>query len=257
MLEIKFTRCTFVPTSEQTDKRTMGAALTMEHRTIAEICRTTGKDIDALRRAWDRKIKPYSGVNFSREIIPTSEQYAVLMTDNRTVRKAEPPVNSAAQVWKVTDKTPEQKPEIHTEQSGENPDNAPGAKPSKRVDFGKTAFRVMFGFGVCAHAFLVLWDASYLWGPGGLIAGLAVFLVISGSVVLMWSNRDDKDSENLLWFVWFLEICSGFAHKSALYHSGTNAFAAGISEFGTGCMAAIVVLCAMAMSYFYFKSSKA
>lgn len=127
---------------------------------------------------------------------------------------------------------------------------------TKRRDYGQTAFRLLFGGGILGHAFLILWDAAYLWGKGGLIAGVVVFLVITGSVVLMWKRREDQEANNLLWFVWFLEGIAGFVHKNALYHSGTNAYGAGITELGTACLAVVISLCAMAMSYFYFKTSK-
>lgn len=120
-----------------------------------------------------------------------------------------------------------------------------------KIDFDTILVRGLLALGIIGHAVLVWHEMGYLWGSAGLIAGCVVAILIFSSVVLMRKERNVKTSENMLWFVWLLDGAAFFVHKAALYHGGTTAFAAGINEFGTGCLAAVICLCAGALLYFY------
>lgn len=219
----------------------MGAYIQMKGKTIADIAHEYGVQIDTLRMKWRRT---YPNIPFNKYRTLTPGEIEVLVTDKR---RATPNIETldAVKEQEIAPTTPDVLPNETPEQSANN-----------TPDYGQTAFRLLFGGGILGHAFLIMWDAAYLWGKGGLIAGVVVFLVITGSVVLMWKRREDQEANNLLWFVWFLEGLAGFVHKNALYHSGTNAYGAGITELGTACLAVVISLCAMAMGYFYFKTSK-
>lgn len=125
-----------------------------------------------------------------------------------------------------------------------------------KPDWITVVFRLLYGTGIIAHAGLIWHECKYLWGDAGAIAGAVVGIVIAGAVVLMIRDNHKEQAENLLWFVWFLDGAAWFVHKAALYHQGTNAYGAGITELGTGCLAAIICLCAMALAYFYKQTAK-
>ena len=134
----------------------------------------------------------------------------------------------------------------------------PGAKASPAnlkkknpIDWHTASVRALFGLGVIAHAGLILWECWYLWADGGLLAGGVVALVISGAVLWMAKKPEGETAQNLLFMVWLLDGCAWFVHKHALYHSGTNAFGSGIDEYGTGCLALVICVCAGALVYFY------
>lgn len=127
----------------------------------------------------------------------------------------------------------------------------PSKKVGKPIDWHTSSVRALFGLGVLAHAGLILWECWYLWADGGLLAGGVVALVISGAVLWMAKKPQGETAQNLLYMVWLLDICAWFVHKHALYHSGTNAFGSGIDEYGTGCLALVICVCAGALVYFY------
>ncbi len=216
----------------------MGAYTQMKGKTIADIAHEYSVQIDTLRMKWRRT---YPNIQFNKYRTLTPGEIEVLVTDKR---RATPNIETldAVKEQEIAPTTPDVLP-------AENPEQIANNTP----DYGQILFRLLFGGGVLAHAFLIAWDAAYLWGRGGMIAGAVVFLVISGSVVLMWKDR--KEAENLLWFVWLLEGLSAFVHYHALYHSGTNAYGAGVNEYGTACLSIVISMCAGAMSFFYFKTA--
>lgn len=121
----------------------------------------------------------------------------------------------------------------------------------KPTDWDMVIVRGLLGLGVMAHAALIVYEMQYLWGGAGLIASAIVFVLIAASVVLMRKNKSQAITENLMFFVWFLDGAAWFVHSRALYHGGEKAFGAGIDQFGTGCLAAVICLCAGALLYFY------
>lgn len=220
----------------------MGANIQMEQRTILDIAHEHGVLIDTLRMKWRRA---YPNISFNKYRTLTTEQIEALTTDKRrNVVK-----NEVSEIPYTSTQTTAEGDIVSNVLPAENPEQIANNTP----DYGQILFRLLFGGGVLAHAFLIAWDAAYLWGRGGMIAGAVVFLVISGSVVLMWKDR--KEAENLLWFVWLLEGLSAFVHYHALYHSGTNAYGAGVNEYGTACLSIVISMCAGAMSFFYFKTA--
>lgn len=124
-------------------------------------------------------------------------------------------------------------------------------RKSKPTDWHNVAVRAMFGAGVIGHAVLIWWECRYLWGSGGAIASGIVGVVICSSVLEIAKKPSGETAQNLLYLVWLLDLCAWFVHKKALYHSGSNAFGAGIDEYGTGCLAIVICICAGAMMYFY------
>ena len=128
-------------------------------------------------------------------------------------------------------------------------------KAKSQTDWHGVIVRVLFGGGTIAHSGLVWSESAYLWSSektpilenAGFIAGAVMFLFIFGAVVMMWKSHN----EDILWFVWFLDIISGFIHFYAMYHSSTTAYAAGIKEYGTGVFALSICVIAGALVYFY------
>jgi len=124
-------------------------------------------------------------------------------------------------------------------------------KPKNSIDWHTVSVRALFGLGALGHAVLIWWECGYLWGQGGAIAGSVVFVVIAASILQMSKKPQGETAQNLLYLVWLLDLCAWFVHKHALYHGGTNAYGSGITEYGTGCLALVICVCAGAMVYFF------
>ena len=224
----------------------MGAYIQMKGKTIADIAHEYGVQIDTLRMKWRRS---YPNIPFNKYRALTLEQIEVLTTDKR---RSVPVIEEKANILSGSE-IPNSSQGIETVTPIVLPVETREQSANSAPDYGQILFRLLFGGGVLAHAFLIAWDAAYLWGRGGMIAGSVVFLVITGSIVLMWKQR--SEAENLLWFVWLLEGLAAFVHYYALYHSGTNAYGAGVTEYGTACLSVVISMCAGAMSFFYFKTA--
>ena len=121
----------------------------------------------------------------------------------------------------------------------------------KSVDWDMAVVRGLLGIGVVGHAALIWYELGYLWGNAGTIAGSVVFTLIFSAVVLIRKNGAAKSSESILHVVWALDLFAAVVHEKALYHGGTTAYGAGISEYGTACLAAVISFCACALIYFY------
>lgn len=80
-------------------------------RTIADICRETGTDIDTMRRRWTRKLD----APFNRYTVPTDAQLAVLFADNRRLKGVEAEIRPMKEQAEA-DNTPEIKKDIVREQ---------------------------------------------------------------------------------------------------------------------------------------------
>lgn len=129
---------------------------------------------------------------------------------------------------------------------------SPGIPQKKKpVDWDMAVVRGMLGFGVVGHAALIWYELGYLWGGAGVIAGSVVFTLIFSAVILIRKNGAAKSSESILHVVWALDVFAAVVHDKALYHGGVNAYGAGISEYGTACLAAVISFCACALIYFY------
>ena len=131
----------------------------------------------------------------------------------------------------------------------------PGATSKKKagtqIDWDMVVVRGLLAIGSLAHGLFIWYECGYLWGEGGKFAGALGFILIAVGVALLRKSKNAETSQNLLYMVWVVDCCAWFVHKKALYHGGNNAFAAGIDEYGTGCMAAIICLIAGAFMYFY------
>ena len=96
-------------TSEQTDIIKMG--MEQSTRTIADICRETGTDIDTMRRRWTRKFD----APFNRYTIPTDAQLAVLFADNRRLKGIDvelKPIKAQKDADNTTYSAPDNTPDI-------------------------------------------------------------------------------------------------------------------------------------------------
>lgn len=220
-------------------------------RTDTEQGETCGELYEAVREQYGISLRGFQ-MRFAKE---TGNGFAknreVTAKEKSEIAKAYPPKGKM------------KRPSQGLNKAGERPavKASPGylsrlTKWTNEADLATPVFRGMYAAGILAHAALVWQECGYLWGDAGYIAGAVVGVVIAGSVVIMATPKHHAVTDNLLWFVWFLDGCAWFVHKAALYHQGTNAWGAGITETGTGCLAAVICLCAGALAYFYRETGK-
>lgn len=197
--------------------------LSGQTRTVEELAGQYGIKVETVRKSWARK--GYG--QFSRTTVPSPEQVAALF-----------PVSARPMVKEKAKAKPEPKPKKER-------------RPIDIAAASNVAFCVVCALIVLAHGALIWYDCGLLWKVPGAIGGGIVFMVIAGALIEMTGGKKDDQSDNLLWFVWLLEIAAVFVHVPAFIENAHVAYRRGAGEMYIWFLASTICLCSAAAMYFY------
>lgn len=192
-------------------------------QTLEDLAGQYGIKVETVRKSWARK--GYG--QWRRTTIPSPEQVAALFPVS-----ARPVVNGKVKT------NPAPKPK----------------KERKPIDVSRVstiAFCAVCWVIVMAHGVLIWYDCSLLWQTPGAIAGGIVFMVVAGALIEMTGGKKDAQSDNLLWFVWLLEIAAVFVHVPAFTENAWVAYARGAGEIYIWFLASTICICSAAAMFFY------
>lgn len=167
-------------------------------RTIADICRETGTDIDTMRRRWTRKID----APFSRYTVPTDAQLAVLFADNRRLKGLQAETK-AIKAQKEPDSIMYNTPEIVREQIEQKARTRP-------------AWLWLPLFAASIACFRNMWLICLHLSGGDKLSALVLTLLFSGSAMcFILAKSTGKAAQVVMWSLILFEC---FCNTTGVYY---------------------------------------